>query len=52
MYSDLEKIHIDGISAAAYSDGAECIAEVEILLFRGEKVPQKALKLYKKYVRR
>ena len=52
LYSELENIHIDGISATAFSDGAECIAEVEILLFRGEKIPPKALELYKKYIRR
>lgn len=44
---ELEKVHIDGISSIAYKDGAECIAEVEVLLFRGDEVPEEAMKLYK-----
>lgn len=52
LYSKLEKIHVEGISDIAYSDGAECIAEVEILLFRGEEVPEEAMKLYEKYIKR
>lgn len=39
------------VSVIAGLDGAECIAEVEVLLYRGEKVPQEAMKLYKKYIR-
>ena len=34
------------------TDGAECIAEVEVLLSRGEKVPKKAMDLYNKYIKR
>lgn len=52
LYSELEKIHVEGVSDIAYSDGAECIAEVEILLFRGEEVPEEAMKLYEKYIKR
>lgn len=52
LYAELADIHIEGISEMAYSDGAECIAEVEILLFRGEPVPEEALKLYEKYIKR
>lgn len=32
LYAELDKIHIDGISKTAKIDGAECIAEVEVLL--------------------
>ena len=42
---------VDGISAIASIDGAECIAEVEVLLFRGEPVPDEAMVLYNKYVK-
>lgn len=42
---------VDGISAIASLDGAECIAEVEVLLFRGEPVPDEAMALYNKYVK-
>ena len=52
LYSELEKIHINDVSDIAYGDGAECIAEVEVLLFRGSDVPQEAFELYKKYIRR
>lgn len=51
FYRELEKVHIDGISSIAYKDGAECIAEVEVLLFRGDEVPEEAMKLYKKYIK-
>lgn len=52
MYRELAKVHIDGVSEYAYSDGAECIAEVEILINRGETVPEDAMELYRKYVLR
>lgn len=52
MYEELSKIHINGISECAFSDGAECLAEVEVLLSRGEAVPENAMKLYRKYVLR
>lgn len=51
LYRELEKVHIEGISSTAYKDGAECIAEVEVLLFRGDEVPEEAMKLYKKYIK-
>jgi len=41
---------VEGISLIAAADGAECIAEVEVLLYRGEKVPPKALELYQKWI--
>lgn len=50
MHQEPEGVHISGISPYAYSDGAECVAEVEILLERGKFVPEEAMKLYKKYV--
>ena len=52
IYKELSDIHIEGISEYAYLDGAECIAEVEVLLSRGEKVPKKAMDLYNKYIKR
>lgn len=52
MYDELSEIHISGISECAFYDGAECIAETEVLLSRGESVPEKALEIYKKYVLR
>ena len=50
MYSALEDVHIENVSTTAYRDGAECIAEVEVLLYRGEEVPEDAMKLYNKYL--
>ena len=51
IYDDLKDKGVAGISDIAAMDGAECIAEVEVLLSRGENVPEEAMKLYKKYVR-
>ena len=51
MNKELEKIHTKKVSKIAYNDGAECIAEVEVLLSRGAEVPKRAMKLYKKYVK-
>lgn len=42
---------VEGISLIAEHDGAECIAEVEVLLARGEKVPKAAMDLYKEHVK-
>ncbi len=46
MYEELANIHIDGISDIALLDGAE----IEVLLARGQSVPEKAMKFYKKYI--
>ncbi len=50
IIAELENIGVEGISEIALEDGAECIAEVEILLHRGESVPKEAMELYRKYV--
>lgn len=52
LYTELQDIHIDGISPTAFEDGVECIAEVEVLLYRNKEVPKEAKELYDKYVRR
>ena len=52
LHNDLEKIHIEGVSKIAYDDGAECIAEVEILLDKGLPVPEEAMNLYNQYIGR
>lgn len=46
----LQDIHIGGINRIAYSDASELIAEVEVLLYQGEIVPDEAMKIYNKYV--
>lgn len=43
---------VDGISRIAEIDGAECIAEVEVLLSRGAIIPKEAKVLYDKYTSR
>jgi hypothetical protein len=40
-----------GISQIALDDGAETIAEVEVLLSRGQSVPKDAIDLYNRYTR-
>ena len=49
LYAELADVHIDGISLTAFEDGAECIAETEVLLYRNAEVPKKAKALYDKY---
>lgn len=49
MNKELKKLGVPNISVIAEEDGAECIAEVEVLISRGESVPQDAMELYLKY---
>lgn len=51
LYDELNSIHIEGLGKTAMIDGSECIAEVGILVERGEtdKVPQKALDLFERF---
>lgn len=51
MNEQLKDLGVDGISQIAQIDGAECIAEVEVLLSRGEPVSEKAMELYNAYVK-
>ena len=51
MNLEIKSLGDPSVSIIAGIDGAECIAEVEVLLYRGEAVPEKAAKLYTKYVR-
>ena len=48
--STIKSLDIDD-SIIAEMEGAECIAEVEVLLFRGQKVPEKAIQLYNEFVK-
>ena len=52
LYNEIKDAHIEGISKIAYNDGAEALAEIEVLLSRGEKIPEKALEFYNKYMNR
>lgn len=51
MNREIKDIGVKGISSIAEIDGAECIAEVEVLLYRGEKVPKAALDLYNSWTK-
>lgn len=51
MNSELCNQGVPGISDIAAFDGAECIAEVEVLLSRGDSVPDEAMDLYNKFVK-
>ena len=51
IYEKLSSVHISGISAKAYGDGAEAIAEIEVLLSRGESVSEEAMSLYTEYTK-
>ena len=52
LYQELEGKGLDGISEIARNDGAECLAELEVLRFRGTRVTNEAAAFYKKYMRR
>lgn len=52
LYDELSKIHIEGISIIAYDDGAEALAELEVLRKRGVKVSKEWMQFYKKYIGR
>lgn len=52
MYEELSAIHIEGISVLALKDGAECLAELEVLRSRGVKVSDEIMKFYEKYMGR
>ena len=52
FYSEIANSHIEGVSKIAYDDGAEALAEIEILISRRAKIPKKAIGFYNKYMRR
>ncbi|MCH5297886.1 MAG: minor capsid protein [Ruminococcus sp.] len=52
FYDTLSKIHIEGISLIAYNDGAEALAELEVLRSRGAKVSEEMIDFYEKYMGR
>ena len=51
FYQEIANSQITGISKIAYLDGAEALAEIEILKSRGEKIPTEAYEFYKKYIK-
>lgn len=52
LYETLSQVHIDGISFIAYNDGAEALAELEVLRSRGVKVSKEIQEFYEKYMGR
>ena len=50
LYDVLDSVHINSISKTALADGSECIAEIGVLLERGDDVPEDAMRHYKKYM--
>lgn len=50
MYKKLSEDTVMGISRIADEDGAEAIAEIEVLLTRNEIVSDEAMTLYNKYM--
>ena len=51
LYNELSQIHYTGISDIAESDGAECLAEIEILISRGENISEDIMEFYNKYIK-
>lgn len=52
LYEKLGTIHFDGVSDIALSDGAECLAELEVLRSRGVQVSNDLIEFYTKYMGR
>jgi hypothetical protein len=52
FYKEIADARIDGISEIALKDGAEALAEIEILISRGAEVSEQAMNFYNKYMRR
>jgi hypothetical protein len=52
LYAELKPLGMPNISLIAAEDGAEAIAEIEVLLRRGGDVPEDALKFYEMYMKR
>ncbi len=52
LYEELDQIHLEGISEIAYKDGAEALAEIEILLSRNQDIPEEFIDFYKAYMER
>lgn len=51
LYDELSEFHIDGLGKTAKIDGSECIAEVGVLLERGEisKISTDARNLFERF---
>ncbi|WP_147613852.1 phage head morphogenesis protein [Treponema pectinovorum] len=52
FYKKIENANISGISRIAEKDGAEALAEIEVLLYRKSQIPEDALAFYNKYMRK
>lgn len=52
LYNEIADAEIEGISKIAYNDGAEALAEIEVLISREAEIPKKAMDFYNKYMRR
>jgi hypothetical protein len=52
LYKELAPLGLEGISKSALADGDEAIAEIGVLLRRGEEISLEAKNLYEKYARR
>lgn len=52
LYNELKNKGLAGLSLIAEKDGAEAIAEIEVLLRRGEKISDDAKSLYEKHMKK
>ena len=52
LYQQLKTAGLPGVSDIALADGAECLAELEVLRNRGTKVSQELAAFYRKYMGR
>lgn len=52
LYDDLKPLGKTGVSDIALKDGVECLAELEILRYRGTKISKELTDFYEHYMRR
>lgn len=52
LYKELKSIHFSGVSRIAFKDGAECLAELEVLRKRKTPVSPELAAFYKEHMRR
>lgn len=52
LYAEILDAKITGVSKIAYKDGAEALAEIEVLISRASDIPDEAMNFYNKYMRR
>ena len=51
FYAEIREAEVADISEYAFRDGAEALAEIEVLIARGSDIPEQAMEFYNKHMR-